>query len=366
MLSRDLGEQTQFLHVVSQYDNSDIIDNILYAIKGDNVVNEDGSVLTNFEKLQSIYDGSPVAIVSLNVDADVDLDNLSADVLANSNYKTVIVVQGDSFAVASTQDASAITDIVGSYSNIGTSLVVGADNIFIASGATRIETTTSTTAPPAGGSDAPVLEIVGVIGLVLVIVTVFAMIDFDYISDRRAARKAKKDKKKVFKLVSDDEILSENFEKISEIYEQHVAMGSDKSALRIEKLMSNTLELLKRSKRMGAGQGELLKVKYADVLDKLVEVLGEDYYIDISNNKNLWSNPERRLRKVEEKLDEVNEDILNNIRRINANRDIDFRVALESLVDSRENGVSDVFDKYVEPDNSKVSWLNRKRGQAAK
>lgn len=90
--------------------------------------------------------------------------------------------------------------------------------------------------------------------------------------------------------------------------------------------------------RMSNGTDEqsarLAEVKYADILAKLNQALGKEYYLDIEAHPELWSNPEARMEAVETALNATSEQILRNIRQLNSSRDLIYQVSLDSLMSS--------------------------------
>lgn len=129
---------------------------------------------------------------------------------------------------------------------------------------------------------------------------------------------------------------------------QHIAINSTETAASVALIMKNTAELVRRAQKSGSlSQQSLIEVKYSDIFDKLSKLLGEEYYLDVYKNPNMWSRPESRMSEVLSKLSSVNEQVLSNIRQLNDSQDLDFKVALESLLDNTGH-VETVFK--TEPD----------------
>ena len=62
------------------------------------------------------------------------------------------------------------------------------------------------------------------------------------------------------------------------------------------------------------------------------------------NNPQYWSNPEGRLAEVSLAIDSVDQQAVENIRQVNESRDLEFKVALDSLIKTvNEAKLSDVY-----------------------
>jgi hypothetical protein len=72
--------------------------------------------------------------------------------------------------------------------------------------------------------------------------------------------------------------------------------------------------------------------EYRHQLAKVLELLGGDYYLDILTHPQLWDDPFGRSQAVEDAVRAFSEQIIDNIRQVNATQDIRFRVSLDSLV----------------------------------
>lgn len=91
-------------------------------------------------------------------------------------------------------------------------------------------------------------------------------------------------------------------------------------------------------------QVRLLQAQYKDVLGKLLKALDDEYYGDILANPQYWSNPNERVAEVRQAVDSVDRQAVENIKQVNESRDLEFKVALDSLIKTvTEAKLSDVY-----------------------
>lgn len=114
---------------------------------------------------------------------------------------------------------------------------------------------------------------------------------------------------------------------------------------RLSGLAQHLSELFVRARKRGSDQQiRLLQAQYKDTLAKLHKALADDYYGDILANPQYWSGPETRLDEVRRAVDAVDVQAVENIRQVNESRDLDFKVALDSLIKTvSEAKLSDVY-----------------------
>lgn len=119
--------------------------------------------------------------------------------------------------------------------------------------------------------------------------------------------------------------------------------GPDRSG-RLRPLLGHLSDLFERAQQGPEQQQRLLVSRYAATLAKLVSLLSEDYYGDLLRNPGYWSDPELRIAQVLGAIDAVDQEVVENVRRLSESRDIEFRVALESLTRPRNGAkLSDVY-----------------------
>lgn len=102
-------------------------------------------------------------------------------------------------------------------------------------------------------------------------------------------------------------------------------------------ILAHLNELFSRLERKGVeNQKNLAEVEYSSTIQKLNDALGNDYYLDIAGNGTLWDRSPERLEEVLAAAQAVDSQLLYNIRQVNSSKDLDFRVALESILRSVE------------------------------
>ncbi|MDR1392926.1 MAG: hypothetical protein LBJ62_03010 [Bifidobacteriaceae bacterium] len=115
----------------------------------------------------------------------------------------------------------------------------------------------------------------------------------------------------------------------------------------INTVIADVQELFRRLRASGsAQQTRLAQVKYADLLRKLILTVGPEYYKDIVDNPRLWTSPQERLDAIGGALNAVHDQILENIKQVNASKDLEFKVALDSLLESER--AAKLSDAYVQ------------------
>lgn len=324
-----------FLTVLSTnvaYADSTISD-ITQGLANSNLFISDGAEISNANTIESSYSNTHVAIVVLNSDSSLAMRTTAEQVQSQNNFDTVIVVKGNDSFVVSSGNVSQIESVLSSSSDVGVALTTGRDTIVQATSAV----TTTTVQNDNSTFDAVVGITGGFISSVLVVVVIAAVV-----SKLRGKRSKERKFDSFSKSVPDE--MSESIKNLKILWKKHSETGSSNISLKIEQLVKNASELVKRvDKRGSSEQKMMISVKYADIFNKLSQLLGDDYYLDIYAHRHLWSRPSERMKEIEGKLDSVNTQILDNIRQINESQDLDFRVALESLLDNEENDIKSVY-----------------------
>lgn len=141
------------------------------------------------------------------------------------------------------------------------------------------------------------------------------------------------------------ENISSELRKLNETRKTYMNIGLDDMSNQIGKLINHTQELFKRLDKSGAVSQKLMaEVEYVDRFNKLNTALGEQYYIDYVNHPDLWNDVRTRKTNVETALTRMQEQVLQNIREVNASQDINIKVMLDSLL--RENDPNKVKNLY--------------------
>lgn len=132
--------------------------------------------------------------------------------------------------------------------------------------------------------------------------------------------------------------------RLEALQRHHGTQLSPAVSARLQSILANVGQLFHRIRRTGTEQQvRIASIEYVDVLTKLERALGEDYYLDILRNPRLWENADARKQEVEEAVRATDDQLVANIRQVNASQDLEFKVALESLVGSMDATVKDIY-----------------------
>lgn len=105
----------------------------------------------------------------------------------------------------------------------------------------------------------------------------------------------------------------------------------------LDAIVTNTTELFSRIDRRSAeGQLSIAAVEYDDKLRKLTAAVGRDYLLDILTHQGLWEDPDDRVREVSGAVTAVSEELVENIKQVNARRGLHFQVSLDGLIGKRK------------------------------
>ncbi|SFR68040.1 hypothetical protein SAMN05428970_0328 [Agromyces sp. CF514] len=126
---------------------------------------------------------------------------------------------------------------------------------------------------------------------------------------------------------------------LSTAYGQVGAAGNQVAAqtsTEIAAIAVNVEELFARlDQRSGADQRGLAAIELDATLRRLTGALDRDYLLDILTHPQLWDDPDERVREVRNAVTAVSDDLVQNIRQVNARRGLHFQVSLDGLVGKR-------------------------------
>jgi hypothetical protein len=83
-------------------------------------------------------------------------------------------------------------------------------------------------------------------------------------------------------------------------------------------------------------QRRLAEIEYGDKLGKLTVALDRTYLLDILTHPHLWDDPEERISEVRDAVVGVSEQLVENIKQVNAQRALHFQVSLDTLIGRRK------------------------------
>lgn len=116
-------------------------------------------------------------------------------------------------------------------------------------------------------------------------------------------------------------------------YLLRAAAGVDSADAVVGKLDNLVLGLAELFQRVMARSGKVQQRRaereYGNALDALVDTLGGDYLLDIMDNPLLWHEPELRMADVLMAVDALADQIVDNIRQVNAGRNLSFQALRE-------------------------------------
>ncbi|GAA2031782.1 hypothetical protein GCM10009819_14640 [Agromyces tropicus] len=119
-----------------------------------------------------------------------------------------------------------------------------------------------------------------------------------------------------------------------------VGAGGDAVAARTAndtmRIAENVEELFIRLDRAGGSQRGAAAIEVDDTLRKLTAALDRDYLLDILTHPHLWDDPEERVREVRDAVVAVSDDLVRNIKQVNARRGLHFQVSLDGLIGGRK------------------------------
>lgn len=178
----------------------------------------------------------------------------------------------------------------------------------------------------------------------LEVVLPVAALAFLVFSSIKLARKIRKSEKKPdFSFEARNMNVSEDlrkelteFQKLSKVYARSHDDRKFKTASEgMDSLLKNISELFSRLNRKGKATTQsqrLAEQSYLITLRKLNEALGEEYFGDIVTHPHLWENSEKKAERVLEALSSVNRQVIDNIRQVNASKELEFRIALDTIL----------------------------------
>jgi hypothetical protein len=334
----------------------DFVSESINGLIAKNVFIDSSATLSNSAEISAAFSMNSVGVVSL---PQMSTSTFSASALANQilagtngQYKTVIVMidsSHDSFGVASVGDAALIAKTLNEANSGdgGAAILKSSKEIIEISSNAKSSTSTQAESGGAEGNAVVLYGGTSVLVAIVVGVAVFAL-----------GRGKKGDRQKSLTPSFKDSLaaLPENLRKIVNEFLEITALHESPSRSsmlgpELQKIAANLTELFGRIERKGTEQqARMASVQYIDTLTKLNSALGKDYYLDIRMRPDLWDNAPQRLKEVETAVSATSAELINNIKQVNASKDLEFKVALESLSKSiNEISVGDLYDDKISP-----------------
>jgi hypothetical protein len=89
----------------------------------------------------------------------------------------------------------------------------------------------------------------------------------------------------------------------------------------------------------------VLEVEYVERLRKLQEAIGKDYYLSIIEDQTHWEEPTKKLKRVKDAVIALREQVLVSIKQINDSSNLEFKIALDSIIGDKNVKVEDLYKK---------------------
>ncbi|MFT4232851.1 MAG: hypothetical protein QM606_08780 [Leucobacter sp.] len=319
------------------------------ACASSTVCQYDGASISNAGELESVLpDGVRVVVIPQPDQAEsVPSSTLASQLKTATGADTIIVIEDrpakDRFAVASDGDAAEIAESLYSQDEADGGLAVAAVGDRLAS-----------TTTPAASAGAPLDAGLVVGGSAVVVALAVAGGLVMLLRKRRKARvergiagNRRVEKELAAALDGEDgEFVREAIDGL-----RNRAAAYPDLEQRVSGLADHVSELMIRVRARGTDQqNRLLQSQYKDTLAKLLKALGDDYYGDILHNPGYWNDAQQRLDEVRRAVDSVDAQAVENIKQVNESRDLEFKVALDSLTRTvAEAKLSDVYTDRQEP-----------------
>ncbi|MFV0432755.1 MAG: hypothetical protein ACK5LO_02055 [Leucobacter sp.] len=322
------------------------IDSIIEACGEQTVCQFDGASVSNASDLSGVLpEGVRVVVIPQPDQAQsVQSSTLATQFKSATGAETVIIIEDhpgkDRFAVASDDDGTAITEALYSQGESDGGVAVAS-----------VAQTLAVDQPQPGGGG---FDGGGVVLTGAAVVALIAVIGGAAIFARRRRKRATKQIVSSRRLTKelegalngpDGEFVRDAIDEL----DRRAAAYPD-LATPLTSLARHVSELFVRVRKRGTDQQvRLLQAKYKDTLSKLLKALDDDYYGDIQQNPQFWSSPDERLNEVRRAVDSVDAQAVENIRQVNESRDLEFKVALDSLNRTvTEAKLSDVYSDRAE------------------
>ena len=104
----------------------------------------------------------------------------------------------------------------------------------------------------------------------------------------------------------------------------------------IQVIADNVTHLFERlGGKAARDQRRLAEIEYGDKLGKLTVALDRSYLLDILTHPHLWDDPDERVSEVRDAVVGVSEQLVENIKQVNAQRALHFQVSLDTLIGRR-------------------------------
>ena len=317
------------MHLVTA--SAGYVDDAVAALQSDNVYvspEVSGSAELTAQLEQQVIDASiAVVVFSDNASLEGSGPEIVAEIAAKTQYDTIIVAVGDDLwagsrvlepgeAIQIANEAEASTD------SVEDALAQTVQGVLAA----------SDSPPPSqgGGSEGLVIGLaIGAAAIAAAIVGVVALV--------RSRRRGSDDD-----LPLPDTVRAQvqTLRALSMEYAKAGASGhpiAGQTAQDIAVIADHVTSLFERlGGKAARDQRRLAEIEYGDKLGKLIVALDRRYLLDILTHPHLWDDPDERVSEVRDAVVGVSEQLVENIRQVNAQRALHFQVSLDTLIGRRK------------------------------
>jgi hypothetical protein len=340
--------------------SDDYISDAVQGLGSSSVYTDSQASLANAGQIASDLNGSGVAVVSLPTGA---FDTLGPSDVANAignklggKYNTVIVVNGNAVTTAggngnATQITTTINEAIAKGVSPGQAILSQAGQIKTLASGTKTSTGSGTGSSTDNGGDGGIVGLLGGGLLGIVVLGTLGVVAFKHLKQRPTLSALPAGQQTSAYVAVGD--VSEHLpvrlrglvKELDGLARKHSKIPGDKLAGEIHGLIVNLQELFERiqNKQGDTNNAALAAGEYENKIKKLNEALGEEYYLDIAQNPKLWDNPTERLQAVNDAVEAVEYQLVENIKQVNASKDLKFQVALDSLMGSKGPTVQEIY-----------------------
>lgn len=124
------------------------------------------------------------------------------------------------------------------------------------------------------------------------------------------------------------------------MYVPYAAAGNEAAIAviaRLESLVTNAEQLFRRLQRKThKAERGIAEIEYGDKLGKIAAAVDSDYLLDLIANPRLWEDPDKRIEGVLAAIVAVDDQVLENVRQVNALKGLVFEVSIDGLLNPFE------------------------------
>lgn len=340
-------------------DDQDVVSRSVKGLSSYQVFQSAGSTLTDGQTLATKLRGADMGIVVI---PQKEVDTKSAREIASEvrsspsvEYSTVIVVLDDTLDTIGVSSSNRqVEDRVASYlgkdpvKDAGWVLIQNASKLFSvekdlqAEAAKKISDAEAEIKAKKDGEILMVLipALATVIGLLLV---------GNFLMYRRSLTRNKKDPVRYGfrKMPAGLREAVESFRKTSDLHKNLKGYMRYSLYEDCARLVSRFVELEETMEKLPKTDQRrmVLEVEYVERLRKLQEAIGKDYYLSIIEDQTHWEDPAKKLKRVKDAVVALREQVLVSIKQINDSSNLEFKIALDSIIGDKNVKVEDLYKK---------------------